>query len=32
VGREIRAELRDIERELVIGGLLSENWRELFGP
>lgn len=32
VGREIRAELRDIERELVVGGLLCRNWRELFGP
>jgi hypothetical protein len=32
VGREIRAELRDIEQELVVGGLLGRNWRELFGP
>ena len=31
VGREIRAELRDIEQVLVAGGLLGRNWRELFG-
>ena len=30
VGREIRAELRSIERELVVGGLLAKDWREMF--
>jgi len=32
VGRQIRAELRDIEQELVAYGLLGRNWRELFRP
>ena len=32
VGREIRAELRDIEQQLIAGGLLTRNWREFFGP
>ena len=30
VGREVRAELREIERELVAGGLLAKGWRQLF--
>ena len=30
VGREIRAELRSIEKELVAAGLLDRNWRDLF--
>jgi len=30
VGREIRAELRKIERELVAGGLLAKAWRDQF--
>jgi hypothetical protein len=30
VGREIRAELRDLERELIAGGLLAKDWREMF--
>jgi hypothetical protein len=30
LGREIRAELRDIEKELVAGGLLARDWRQLF--
>ena len=32
VGREIRAELRDIEREAIAGGVLAKDWREMFGP
>jgi hypothetical protein len=32
VGREIRAELRAIERELVAGGLLAKDWRAAFEP
>jgi hypothetical protein len=32
VGREIRAELRQIERELVAGGMLPKAWREMFEP
>ncbi|EAQ05552.1 hypothetical protein SKA53_00659 [Yoonia vestfoldensis SKA53] len=32
VGREIRAELRDIEREAIAGGLLAKDWREMFEP
>lgn len=32
VGREIRAELRSIEKELVAEGLLAKNWREMFEP
>ena len=30
IGRHVRAELRAIERELVAGGLLSKDWREMF--
>ena len=30
VGREIRAELRDIEREAIAGGLLAKDWRNRF--
>ena len=30
VGREIRAELRSIERELIAGGLLAKDWRDQF--
>ena len=30
VGREIRAELRSIEKELVTVGLLAKGWREMF--
>ena len=30
VGREIRAELRSIEKELVAAGLLAKDWREMF--
>ena len=30
LGREIRAELRSIEKELVAAGLLDRNWRDLF--
>jgi hypothetical protein len=32
VGREIRAELRDIEREAIAGGVLAKDWREMFEP
>ena len=32
VGREIRAELREIERELMAGGLLAKDWRAAFEP
>jgi hypothetical protein len=32
LGREIRAELREIERELVAGGLLAKDWRASFEP
>ena len=32
VGREIRAELRAIEKELVAEGLLAKDWREMFEP
>ncbi|WP_445810459.1 HGGxSTG domain-containing protein [Yoonia sp.] len=32
VGREIRAELRDIEREAIAGGVLAKDWREMFDP
>lgn len=32
VGREIRAELRAIERELVADGFLRRDWREMFEP
>lgn len=32
VGREIRAELRAIEQELVAGGLLAKDWRAAFEP
>lgn len=32
VGREIRAELRSIEKELVAGGLLVRDWRQIFEP
>lgn len=32
VGREVRAELRVIERELMAGGLLAKGWREMFEP
>lgn len=30
VGREIRAEVRAIEKELITTGLLDRNWRDLF--
>jgi hypothetical protein len=30
IGREVRAELRQIERELVAGGLLAKDWRDQF--
>ena len=30
IGREVRAELREIERELVAGGLLAKDWRDQF--
>lgn len=30
IGREIRAELRTIEKELVAGGLLAKGWRDQF--
>ena len=30
VGREIRAELRDIVREAIAGGLLAKDWRNRF--
>jgi hypothetical protein len=30
VGREIRAELRDIEREAIAGGWLARAWRQVF--
>lgn len=30
VGREVRAELRSIEKELVAGGLLAKGWRDQF--
>ena len=30
VGREIRAELRDIEREAIAQGLLARGWQEMF--
>jgi hypothetical protein len=30
VGREIRAELRDIEREAIAGGWLAKDWRDQF--
>ena len=29
-GREIRKELRQMERELIAGGLLEKNWRDSF--
>ena len=29
-GREIRKELRQMERELIAGGLLDKNWRDSF--
>lgn len=32
VGREVRAELREIERELIAGGLLVRDWRQIFEP
>jgi hypothetical protein len=32
VGRAVRAELRQIERELVAGGMLPKGWREMFEP
>lgn len=32
LGREIRAELRVIERELIAGGLLARDWRQAFDP
>lgn len=32
VGREVRAELRSIEKELVAGGLLANDWRSAFEP
>jgi hypothetical protein len=30
IGRAIRKELREIERELVAGGLLAKDWRDQF--
>ena len=30
VGREVRAELRDIEREAIATVLLAKDWRQLF--
>ena len=30
IGRAVRAELRTIEKELVVGGLLAKDWRQLF--
>jgi hypothetical protein len=30
IGREIRAELREIEKELVAGGVLAKGWRDQF--
>jgi hypothetical protein len=30
MGREIRAELRDIEREAIAGGWLAKDWRDQF--
>jgi hypothetical protein len=30
VGREIRAELRDIEREAIAGGWLAKTWKDQF--
>jgi hypothetical protein len=30
VGREVRKELRSIEKELIAGGQLARNWRQLF--
>lgn len=32
LGREMRAELRAIEQELVAGGLLAKDWRAAFEP
>ena len=32
VGRQIRAELAEIEQNLVTEGLLTKDWRELFNP
>lgn len=32
VGREIRAELRDIEREAIAMGQLARDWRAAFKP
>jgi hypothetical protein len=29
-GREIRKELRQMEHELIAGGLLNKNWRDNF--
>jgi hypothetical protein len=30
VGREIREELRDIERDAIAAGSLAKNWRDQF--
>jgi len=30
IGREVRAELRDIEREAIAGGVLAKDWRSLW--
>lgn len=30
VGREVRKELREIEKELVAGGMLPKDWRSLW--
>jgi len=30
VGRAVRAELREIEKELIAVGLLGRDWRHLF--
>ena len=30
IGREIRSELRDIERDAIASGTLAKDWRDLF--
>lgn len=30
IGREIRSELRDIERDAIASGALAKDWRDLF--
>ena len=32
IGREIRSELRDIERDAIASGTLAKDWREMFKP